>query len=724
MSDQHNNKASLSYLSAPPDGSKKRTNWLTLTPLRSLLMVSVVVLAVPIAAQSQDADYQREDGNQSGAESLRRFIDRQVGGIENLRVPARDAELPGAQLPDGADASGNSRYSTTEAKRYLGKQLFHDPVRTARIRPEFGGVLETAQTGSCGSCHQGESASKAGTLINLNVGGEGRGYTDAFGNFVPRRRARTDLLPRLRDTPLFEGDALVDALPTLTDIYQNAGVASPARGRKTPPPGALLATGRLDALDSVARNAPSILGAAFNNRLLYGGFAGEPDASPGGLNPFNDPAQENVALLLLDAHRMLEAQSAVIQTFPAYRKLFREAFPAEAAQSDAAGDLNVLINDQTIFRATATFMRTVVTRDTPWDRFLSGDNRALTPAQRRGARLFFTPATNGAGGAGCFSCHSGPQLNKQPNDPDVRGAGKFIEENFFNLGLNDHPVQALNRQARRDPKFLDDGRREVTGREDDAFKFRVTTLRQTRDARFFFHNGAFTSVRAVVEYFNNGVPQNPQAGRSPTLTSRFTNPRGSGFPAGLGLTNRQMSDLTDFIESGLYDEAFVRYNPKSPTRTFQLSRPDFRYSLFRPDLAALGAVDGLPISGLAQDNNDPLSRRDQGLEFLDVGTRASVLLVGRNRTGGHQRDIYRISNTSAFPIDTHLLLIARGLPRQIVLANASGLTRAGDPFRRLFLNDGVIMPGQTITAALEFRLERNDSPVRYTLGLLSGQGRP
>jgi cytochrome c peroxidase len=724
MSDLHRKGAKLLHLIALANAAKARGNWLTASPMRLLLMISAMALAVPIAAQSQDADDQREDGQRNGADALRRYIDQQVGGIAKLRVPALDAGLPGAQLPDGSDASNNPRYVTTEAKRYLGKQLFHDPVRTARIRPEFGGVLQTAQTGSCGSCHQGESASKAGTLINFNVGGEGRGYTDALGNFVPRRRARTDLLPSLRNAPLFEGDALVDALPTLTDVYQDAGPASPARGRKQPPPGALLATGRLDALDSVARNAPSILGAAFNNRLLYGGFAGEPDASPGGLNPFNDPAQESVALLLLDAHRMLESQSAVIQTFPAYRKLFREAFPAEASEADASGDLNLLINDQTIFRATATFMRTVVTRDAPWDRFLAGDNRALTPAQRRGARLFFTPALNGAGGAGCFSCHSGPQLNKQPNDPDILGAGKFVEENFFNLGLDDHPVQALNRQARRDPKFLDDGRREVTGRQDDAFKFRVTTLRQTRDARFFFHNGAFTSVRAVVEYFNNGVPQNAQAGRSPTLTSRFTNPRGPGFPAGLGLTRRQMDDLTDFIENALYDEAFVRYNPRSPTRTFQLSRPDFRYSLYRPDLAALGAIDGLPISGLAQDNNDPLSRRDQGLEFLDVGKRASVILVGRNRNGGHQRDVYRISNTSAFPIDTHLILIARGLSRQIVLANASGLTRTGDPYRRLFLDSGVIMPGQTITAALEFRLERNDSQIRYSVGLLSGQGNP
>jgi cytochrome c peroxidase len=73
-------------------------------------------------------------------------------------------------------------------------------------------------------------------------------------------------------------------------------------------------------------------------------------------------------------------------------KLFRDAFPEEAAQSDAAHDINVLVNDQTVFRATATFLRTVVTRNTPFDRFLAGDNHALTEAQLRGAKLFFTPA--------------------------------------------------------------------------------------------------------------------------------------------------------------------------------------------------------------------------------------------------------------------------------------------------------------------------------------------
>ncbi|MCB1907981.1 MAG: hypothetical protein KDH15_11460 [Rhodocyclaceae bacterium] len=662
-----------------------------------------------------------------GPVALRSFIDMQVGGIETLMVPADDSELP---QPRRADGSPDPFFETTEAKRYLGKQLFHDPVRTARVREEFGGIREIAQTASCGSCHQGESASKSGTLFNFAVGGEGRHYTDRNGNFVPRRRARTDVLPPLRATPLFAGDALVDELPTLTDIYEFA-VGSPARGRKLPDPGRLLATGRLDALDSVARNAPGVIGAAFNNRLLMGGFAGEPDSSPGGLNPFGHPAQENVALLLLDAHRMLEDQSAELQKIPAFIKLFQEAFPQEAAAAPgcspsfppAPGGCDALINDITAFRATATFLRTSVTRDTGWDRFLDGDNDALTPAQRRGARLFFTDARDG--GAGCYSCHSGPMLNKQVDDPDVAGVGQFVEENFYNLGLADHPLQALNRAGRNDPDFRDDGRREVTGRDSDAFKFRVLTLRQLKDARFYFHNGLFTSVRDVVRYFNDGVPQDAVAAAAGTLSERFTHPRGSGSSPGLGLANAQVDDLTDFVENALYDPAFVRHDPASPTKMFQLSPIDVQYSIYRPDLAALGAIDGFPLSGRAEDNDDALSRRDMGLEFLDVTAQATITRLPdqARAAGGVAADVIRIRNAGTSIIDTHLLVIARDLPAGTKMINASGTTADGAPYLRVFLPDGQLAPGQSTDVRLQFGGSPRPMPA-YRLTLLSGQGEP
>jgi cytochrome c peroxidase len=700
-------------------------------------------------------------GNGNSPTQLRRFIDQQVGGIDKLKVPATDAAIPLPRMPNGAV---NPRFQTTEAKRYLGKLLFHDPVRSARINintgqpvdlpagTAFGGTVSASdpniqaivnaerQETSCGSCHLGEAASKAGQQLNFASGAEGRGYTDEFGNFVARRRPQS-ILSKLRSAPIFPGDALVDALPTLADIDMIGGqrvVTTPADFYHQPAPQGLLQTGRLDQLDSVGRQAMSLIGFAFNNRLLFGGLGGELPATPGSLNPFNDPAGENMTLLLLDAHRMLNFQSAELLKIPGFVKLFRDAFPEEAAQADAKNDLTILVNDQTEFRAQATFLRTVVTRNTPFDHFLAGDNGALTPSQRRGAMLFFTPAANGAGGAGCFTCHSGPMLNKQPNDPDVAGVGGFVEENFFNIGIGDHPVQALNALARghfdpskpgRDgfPYHAEDtGRQEVTRNANDAFKFRALTLRQLKDARTFFHNGSFINIRDVVEYFNAGVPQDATAAGAPTLSARFTNPRGPGYPTGLGLSEQQVDDLTNFLEGALYDPAFVHYDPKSSTDTLQPNERDLIYSKYHPDLAALGAKDGFMLSGLAIDNNDPLTRRDEGLEFLDVTSQASAEKIGSNSKAALQTDDYRITNRGLSAVDTHLLIVVRGLSREIPLENASGTTRGGDPYIRVFLPDGVLQPGQSIVQSLIFRRQggNNGPAVSYVLDLLSGQGNP
>jgi hypothetical protein len=721
---------------------------------------------------------------------LREFIAQQVGGLDKLTVPATNAAIP---VPPPVAGSGNTpyRYQTTEAKRFLGKLLFHDPIRTARIGPatntgqpknlpagtNFGGtfgatdntiasifpntgidssqapniVTATRQTGSCASCHIGEAAGKAGQQINLHVGAEGRGYTDAQGNFIPRRRPQ-EALAKLRNTPLYPGDVLVDALPTLTDIWDNtngsnpnpaffptAGLVvttpayffhlTPAQQASTDTTQTLIATGRLDQLDSVARLSMNMVGFAFNNRLLFDGFGGEPPSTIGSLNPFNDPAGEDITLELLDAHRMLNFQSAALRQIPAFVKLFRDAFPVEAAQADAANDPTILVNDQTVFRATATFLRTVITRNTPFDKFLAGDDRALTPAQRRGAQLFFTPAAGGAGGAGCFTCHSGPALNKQSNDADVTGIGAFIGENFINVGIGDHPIQALNALARGrlDPTKLgpdgfpyhaeDNGREVVTHNPADAFRFRSLTLRQLKNSGNFFHNAVLTNVRDVVKYFNAGIPMDPTAGAAPTLSPRFTNPRGPGYPNGLGLTEQQVDDLTDFIENGLYDPAFVTFDPNSTTDTFQPNVRDLTYSKNRPDLAALGAKDGFVPSGLAVDSNDPLTRRDEGLEFLDVTQQLKVTGVN-----GSHRQTVNITNSSSTVVDTHLLVIVHSLSGQR-LENASGATTSGDAYIRVFLPNGVLNPGQSISQSLIFE-QKGNFPVRYTLDFLSGQGNP
>jgi hypothetical protein len=710
------------------------------------------------------------DGLRHEATPLRALIARQVGGLKKLQVPAEDTAIP---LP-AEDPNRPGRYKTTEPKRYLGKLLFHDPVRTARVNinksvnppirageprdlPDgtaFGGTVDasnpnvpavvsaTKSTGSCGSCHLGEAAGKAGTVLNFNVGGEGRGYTDENGNYIIRRRPQKNLIPRatayLPGVKLFDGDTGVDALPTLTDIYEVGGsveVATPARQKSDPLPSALLETGRLDQLDSVGRQSPSMIGFAFNNRLLFGGFAGESNDLPGGLNPLNDPAQENLTLLLLDAHRMLDFESAELQKIPAFVELFRQAFPEEAQayqackkadpQAACQTELDTLVNDDTVLRATATFLRTAVTRHTPFDRFLAGED-ALTPRQQRGARLFFTGPADG--GAGCFGCHSGPMFNKQPNDPDLAGIGQFVEENFVNVGIGDHPVQALNAlrkghlgfdgEGKPLPHGEDTGRQEITHDPAQAYKFRALTLRQLKDARTFFHNGSFTKVRDVVSYFNDGVPQDQQfAGQASTIDPRFTHPRGVSAPRGLGLNDDQMDALTDFLENGLYDPGFAQ--------AFQPNEADLTYSKSHPELVAFGAKDGQLLSGRAIDDDDPLSRRDQGLEFLDVTSQVRIDPVDAGRSGqAAEEDLFKFTNSSGSVIDTHLLIVVRGLPRGVLLRNASGTTKSGDPYVRVFLPDGLLQPGQHISQRLAFNgvARRKHPAFRFTL--LSGQGTP
>jgi cytochrome c peroxidase len=669
----------------------------------------------------------------SKAPAVRAFIDKQVGGLANLKVPPSDDAIP--VPPD--DPMRPGRYKTTPAKKYLGKLLFHDPIRTARIDinaavpldlpagTAFGGtvnasdpnvasiVAATKQTGSCGSCHIGEAAGKAGQVLNFNVGGEGRGYTDAAGSFFPRRRPMA-ILTKQRTQPLFPGDALVDALPTLTDIYDFNGqqiVTTPAfSAHNMGPTLSLLKTGRLDELDSVGRQSPSLVGFAFNNRLLFGGFAGEPMTTPGALNPFNDPAGENITLLLLDAHRMIGVQAAALLNIPAFVKLFMDAFPDESAQAMAKNDMTLLVNDMTEFRAQATFLRTLVTRSTPFDNFLAGNDTAMTPAQLSGARLFFTKAQDG--GAGCFGCHSGPMLNKQPNDPDVAGIGQLVEENFINVGIGDHPVQALNAAARNHPTAYhaeDTGRAEITQNTNDVYKFRSLTLRQLKDARTFFHNGSFTRIRDVVSYFNAGVPQDPTAGAAATIDARFTHPGAPGTQTGLGLTEAEIDDVTDFLENGLYDPSFVTM--------LQPSADDLAYSKNRPDLAALGAKDGMMLSGLAIDDNDPLARRDEGLEFLDVTPQASVQLS----SSSGNTDVWLITNTSNSVIDTHLLVIVTGLPAGVTV-DAKEKTTTGTPYYRMFLPDGVLNPGQSISTTVV--RTGGGSSSSYTFQLMSGQGKP
>ena len=116
---------------------------------------------------------------QDAADVTSMLISR-VGDPSLLRVP--DVEnLPQPRLPGG---ELDPRFAITLEKVRLGRLLFFDPVRSNHIQPEFGGLAETTQTASCGTCHIGPAASKAGVVVSLGVGGEGRFDRQSAQRFV------------------------------------------------------------------------------------------------------------------------------------------------------------------------------------------------------------------------------------------------------------------------------------------------------------------------------------------------------------------------------------------------------------------------------------------------------------------------------------------------------------------------------------------------------------
>lgn len=144
----------------------------------------------------------------------------------------------------------------------------------------------------------------------------------------------------------------------------------------------------------------------------------------------------------------------------------------------------------------------------------------------------------------------------------------------------------------------------------------------------------------------------------------------------------------------------------------------------------MGAKDGFVISGKAIDDNDPLTRRDEGLEFLDVTNELGVRLTRRDISGQREVDAYTIWNISTATdvsgiVDTNLLIIAQGLSNGVQLENASAISSSGKPYLRVFLPNGVLKPGQSIVEQLIFdKRQPGSNPVSYTLDFLSGQGEP
>lgn len=206
-----------------------------------------------------------------------------------------------------------------------------------------------------------------------------------------------------------------------------------------------------------------------------------------------------------------------------YTPLFDEVFP-EFSESERYSRL-------TGAYAIAAYLRTILTNEAPFQKWLKGEVTAMTEQQKEGAVLFF-------GKAGCVRCHNSPSLNSIPHQ-------------FFSLGVKNANDTGLGffRTSRLDKRNL--GRGGFTGRKEDMNKFKVPQLYNLKNVDFYFHGASKRSLKEVVEYFNEAIPEN----RDIPITSiaPYFHP--------LNLTEKEIDDLVEFLENGLFDPDLSRYAP-------------------------------------------------------------------------------------------------------------------------------------------------------------------
>lgn len=154
---------------------------------------------------------------------------------------------------------------------------------------------------------------------------------------------------------------------------------------------------------------------------------------------------------------------AKMKMISGYRKLFDEVFHGE-------------ITEQNIGKAIASFQRTLISGNSPADRFdFGGEEQALTDSAKRGLELF-------RGKARCTRCHSG---------------FNFSDEKFHNLGIG------------WDTNTVDLGRYMVTKNPEDIGAFKTPTLREISRTAPYMHDGRFGTLEEVVDFYNRGGIKNP-----------------------------------------------------------------------------------------------------------------------------------------------------------------------------------------------------------------------
>jgi len=206
--------------------------------------------------------------------------------------------------------------------------------------------------------------------------------------------------------------------------------------------------------------------------------------------------------------------------------LFARAFPDEADPVSLHG----------VTRALAAFQRALVSLDSPYDRYLEGDDHAVGADVKLGEALFFSERME------CFHCHGGPFFT---SSTDYEGKG-FAEVEFFNTGLYDLDGAG----AYPEPNT---GLHAFTGDPRDMGRFRAPTLRNVAVTAPYMHDGSIETLGEVIEHYAAG-------GRSRIVGPRASAGRGSPlrseFMIGFGLSPEEKAGLVAFLRA-LTDERLL-----------------------------------------------------------------------------------------------------------------------------------------------------------------------
>lgn len=194
-------------------------------------------------------------------------------------------------------------------------------------------------------------------------------------------------------------------------------------------------------------------------------------------------------------------------------------------------------------RAVAAFQRTIVSRNVPFDDFLSGDDSALRPEAVGGFELF-------VGKAGCVACHSGPLLSDNsfhalavPQNPAFFSS-PLLQITFRFEQLAKGAPEDVYRTAQDDLGLF-----YVTKLDSDRGKFRTPGLRDVCYTAPYMHNGAFDTLQDVVEFYDQGGGDGPD--KDPLMQP-------------LGLTAEEKAQLLRFLERGLCGDPVSVDRPTLP----------------------------------------------------------------------------------------------------------------------------------------------------------------